>query len=141
MSEILRTLHAHPRFRLEESADGILVVSVHGAAETIDEFDEFFAAFQPQLEAHAPARVLVDLGNFHDASLSVRWKLAMRMKENRQWIARSATFGLTPAQTTIARIVLRAAGRDDIRVCASRAEAEDFLREASAPRAGSAARR
>ena len=115
-----------PRYRIEETADGILLVNLAGDAKDPD-FDEFFGKFQHLLEERAPATVSIDAGALGESSLNLRWKLAMRMKQNRGLIHRSAVFGLSERLTTVVRIILRASGRTNVRIFDTRDAAEKWL--------------
>jgi hypothetical protein len=116
------------RYLIEEIAEGTLFVALAGDAKDPD-FDEFFQKFQPLLEARAPAKVLIDATHLGASSLSLRWKLAMTMKQNRPYIRRSAVFGLSERLLTVVRIILRASGRNNVKSFAERSEAESWLVE------------
>ena len=66
-------------------------------------------------------------GGLGKSSLNLRWKLAMRMKQNRGLIRRSAVFGLSERLTTVVRIILRASGRTNVRIFDTRDAAEKWL--------------
>ena len=114
------------RYWIEAVGESTLFVSLRGDAKDSD-LDRVFGVFQPALIERAPADVLIDATSVGDSSLSVRWKLAMRMKSNRPYIRRTAIYGVSAGCEAALRILLRAAGRDNIRIFASREEAEAWL--------------
>jgi hypothetical protein len=118
----VETLITHPHVVIEEHAPDLLVCRLRGEADA-SMVDEVFALAQPLLEARAPVRVIIDARGFADMSLSARWQLAMRIRENRQLISRTFVFGLSDTMLFIARVVLRASGRDNIDLVESEADA------------------
>ncbi len=64
-----RVLAHTGRFAIRETPDGVVFVEVIGKAEGSADLDAFFESFQPVLESHAPARVLVDLSQVEDLSM------------------------------------------------------------------------
>ncbi len=117
-----------PRARVTEHTDGIIEVALQGDIEDAD-VDEFFDQFQPVMEELAPLRFLIDASGLGESSLSARWKLANRMKSNRRLIERSAVIGVSSQIQVVFRVILRASGRNNVKVCNSRAEALDYLRK------------
>ena len=79
------------------------------------------------IEQHAPVNSLIDLSGVPDLSLSERWRLASRMKGNRQWIRRTGMFGLSPAMTIAYRVIARVSGRDDLAFFDSEDSARQWL--------------
>jgi hypothetical protein len=114
------------RYLIEETGEGSLFVKLAGDAKDPD-FDEFFEKFQFLLEERAPATVLIDATSLGESSLSLRWKLAMRMKKNREFILRSAVFGLSDRISTVVRIILRASGRTNVKIFETRGDAESWV--------------
>lgn len=114
-----------PNVRLELTDAGVFFM--RGRATGASGLEEVLALMQPHLEEHAPVLFLNDFSGVADLSLADRWKIASRMKDNRKFIRRSAMFGLSSAMQFAARVVLRASGRQDVRVFDSREEAEAWL--------------
>jgi hypothetical protein len=115
-----------PDLRVELTETGIF----HVRLRTTDrEGDAILDAIQPHLEAHAPARYLVDVSNVRDLSLSERWRLAERMKENRQFIHRTAVLGVNSFLRFPVQVILRVSGRDNVRLFSERPSAERWLLE------------
>ncbi len=113
---------SHPNLVVEEHARDLLVVRLRGEADDTA-VDEAFGLVQPILESRAPVRVIIDGRGFADLSMSARWRLAMRVKENRALIRRTFVYGLSEAMTFVARVVVRASGRENIELVESEAEA------------------
>jgi hypothetical protein len=118
----MKTLVAHPNVVVEQHARDLLVVRLRGEADT-STVDEAFALTQPILEAMAPVRVIIDARGFADLSMSGRWKLAMRIRENRSLISRTFVFGLSETMNVVARVILRASGRTNIELLTSEEQA------------------
>jgi hypothetical protein len=114
------------RYWIEAIGESTLFVSLRGDAQDSD-LDRVFEVFQPALVERAPADVLIDARSIGESSLSTRWKLAMRMKSNRPYIRRTAIYGVSAGYEAALRILVRASGRSNIKVFASREEAETWL--------------
>ncbi|MFW6051832.1 MAG: hypothetical protein ACODAU_11695 [Myxococcota bacterium] len=120
----MRTLLSLPRVTVEEHAKDLLVFRLVGEGDD-STLDEAFGLIQPLLEERAPVRVIIDGRGFADLSMSARWKLAMRMKENRPLIGRTFIFGLSDAMQFAARVVIRASGRTNVHMVDSEREAHE----------------
>ena len=114
-----------PHVHLELMDSGVFFMRARASGAS--GLEEVLAMMQPHLEEHAPVLFLNDFSGVADLSLADRWKIASRMKDNRQFIRRSAMFGLAGPMHFAARVVLRASGRKDVRVFDSRQEAEAWL--------------
>jgi hypothetical protein len=125
-----------PNLRIELTPRGIFHVQVSegSAAEAVGgdarpDVGAIMDEIQVHLIANAPVLYLVDLSAIGDLALSERWDLAGRMKQNRQYIARSALYGLSSQLEFAFRVIIRVSGRKDLRVFPGRAEAEAWLLE------------
>jgi hypothetical protein len=114
------------RFKLEKLPSGILLVTAWGRGQRVD-VEELFAAYQPVLEAHAPALTMADLTALEDLELSARWAFAERMRKNRRFVLRSAVLGLRPELELVIRVLMRVSGRKNLKVFDDRADAETWL--------------
>lgn len=112
-----------------EDHEGVLVNRIRGVGDRED-VNRCVDAFQKQLIPRAPARVLIDTSDAVDISMSGRWDLASRMKENRPYIARTAVIGLRPSLELALRVLLRVSGRDNIKTFGNYEDAMAWLEEA-----------
>lgn len=112
-------------FRIEIQ-DGIVMAYLSGEADTAD-VEEYVAALVPLLRMRAPASVLTDASELDDVTMRARWVYAQRMTEHRRFIGRSAVVGLSPSMEVATRVMIRASGRDDLRVFPTRAQALGWL--------------
>ena len=83
--------------------------------------ERFFEHFQPILERHAPARIIVDVANVESMTMSARWRLAERMKAQRRWIYRSAVYNVDETRRLVGGVLLRVTGRRNVVFVATRA--------------------
>lgn len=133
----MKTLVTHPNVIVEEHGPDLLVVRLRGEGDDTA-VSEAFALSQPILEAKAPVKVIIDGRGFSGLSMSARWRLSMRIKENRALIARTFVYGLSDVMTFVARVIIRASGRDNIELVDSEADAyERAVRRGSSVRAAS----
>jgi hypothetical protein len=118
----VQSLIQHPNAVVEEHAPDLLVFRLRGEGDA-STVDEVFALVQPLFEARAPVRVIIDARGFADLSISARWRLAMRTKENRPLISRTFVFGLSDTMRFVARVIVRASGRRNIEMVDTEEEA------------------
>lgn len=124
-----------PNVHLEFSDDGIFHVQVaEDAGQDVDSDQRppvgaILDSIQEHLERLAPVYYLVGLSGIRDLTLSERWEIANRMRENRQYIRRSALYGLTKQLEFAFRVIIRVSGRSDLRVFRTRDAARDWLLE------------
>ena len=119
---------------IEVRADGLFHIKVTEAGPddaiggaSRPSVDSIMDVIGHHMEQHAPVNSLIDLSGVPDLSLSERWRLAARMKGNRQWIRRTGMFGLSPAMTIAYRVIARVAGRDDLAFFDDEAAARQWL--------------
>ena len=117
-----------PNYVIEHTGRGIYFVVPRGKF-TAATLDEFRADSWPHLERLAPVLYMNDVSQIGDASLSDQWMLAKLMRAQAHLIKRSAVYGVSPAKRIILGAVLRAAGRDNVRVVEGREQAERYLLE------------
>lgn len=120
----MRTLLDLPRVTVEEHAGDLLVFRLVGEGDD-SVLDDAFGSIQPLLEERAPVRVIIDARGFADLSMSARWKLAMRMKDNRPLIGHTFIFGLSDTMRVVARVIIRASGRTNVHLVDSERQAHE----------------
>jgi anti-anti-sigma regulatory factor len=118
----VQSLIQHPNAVVEEHAPDLLVFRLRGEGDA-STVDEVFALVQPLFEARAPVRVIIDASGFADLSMSARWRLAMRTKENRPLISRTFVFGLSDTMRFVGQVIVRASGRKNIEMVDTEEEA------------------
>ena len=106
--------------------DGVVCVSIAGDAED-QSVQGFLALWQEVIEAHAPCLHLLDASRLELNQLARRWELATRMKNNRALFKKSAVIGLSGPQRVVSHIVIKASGRDNVRIFGDRDEAIAWL--------------
>ena len=116
-------------WRCEHTDAGVFFVHIQGAVTTGDVLDEFMAQARPHLVRLAPVLYLNDATDVQEAPLPLQWRLAQHMKKNAPYIGRSALFGLTPRKAFLVRSIVRASGRDNVRIFDTRADCERWLLE------------
>ena len=77
-----------PSYRVVALSWDLLEVSVRGNGDVCD-VEQFFEAFERELEQRAPVRLVTDLGQLSDLSMGARWEIGQHMKQNRRWIWKS----------------------------------------------------
>jgi hypothetical protein len=125
-----------PNLHIEIRTDGLLHVKVMEATpddaingSTRPEVDDIMDTIEHYLEQHAPVNQMIDMSGVPDMTLSERWRLAARMKANRQYIRRTAVFGLTPQMAVAYRVIARVARRRDMCIFDDFDEARSWLLE------------
>src|SRR5687767_12268593 len=90
----------------------------------VDTVKQYLSDALPHIERLAPLLQLTDVTHLGQASLAARWALGRHVKSQGHLIKRSAIYGVSPTMRMIVGAVLRAAGRENVRVTASREDAE-----------------
>jgi hypothetical protein len=116
-----------PRWTLEHTDNGLFFVTMRYPLESIADLDEFMGLVRPHLHRLAPVLYLNDATHIQGSHLKAQWRLAEHMKRNAPYIRKSALFGVTPVKAFMVRAVVRAAGRDNVRVFDDRAGCEQWL--------------
>ena len=125
-----------PNLYMEMRTDGLMHVKVMEATaedaingSTRPEVDDIMDTIGHYLEQHAPVNQMIDMSGVPDLTLSERWRLAARMKDNRKHIRRTAIFGLTPQMAVAYRVIARVARREDMCIFPDEARARAWLLE------------
>lgn len=113
---------------IDVTEDGVVEVELRGD-EATPETEKFFESWQKVIEERAPVKHLLHAGEVELKHLASRWDLARRMKDNRKLIEKSAIVGVAGAKKFVAQVVVKASGRDNVRIFSTRDEALAWLRE------------
>jgi len=114
-------------WRCEHTDAGVFFVHIKQGVTQASVLDAFMDEARPHLQRLQPVLYLNDATDVQDAPLPMQWHLAQHMRRNAPFIAKSAVFGLTPARAFLVRSIVRAAGRDNVRVFPTRAACEGWL--------------
>ncbi|MEZ4370717.1 MAG: STAS/SEC14 domain-containing protein [Polyangiaceae bacterium] len=107
---------------------GVEVIRLEGRMfPTSEQVRDFMLQYTLLIQKHAPARVVTDLRQFSGAPLSVHVEYAKFLGRVRRHVIRAAVFGLRPSTGALVRLVLRLAGRHDMLVAESEAQALDWV--------------
>jgi hypothetical protein len=121
-------LFERPGFwRVEYTDNRIFFVQILAKVTTSTDLDSFMVESRPHLERLAPVLYMNDATDVQVAPLPMQFRLATYMRTNARYIAKSAVFGLTPGKAFVVRSIVRAAGRDNVKVFTTRAECEAWL--------------
>lgn len=111
----------------EHTDKGIFFVRIQTPFSDVAQLDAFMDAARPHLERLQPVLYMNDATYVQGGPLTLQWRLASHMKTNAKYIKRSAVFGLTPPRAFLVRSMVRAAGRDNVKVFDTRDECERWL--------------
>lgn len=114
-------------WRCELTEQGIFFVHMLVSTYTVEELEAYMDEQRPHLERLQPVLFLNNATDIQEGPLNLQWRLAQHMKRNAEYIRKSALFGLTPRKAFMVRAVVRAAGRDNVRIFDTRAQCEEWL--------------
>ncbi|MCA9645799.1 MAG: STAS/SEC14 domain-containing protein [Polyangiaceae bacterium] len=119
----------HPVARVTmTTVRGVEVLRLEGKMfPTAQQVGDFMLQYTLLIREHAPARVVTDLRQFSGAPLSVHLEYAKFLGRVRHHVSRAAVFGLRPSTGALVRMVLRLAGRHDMLIADSEAQALDWV--------------
>jgi hypothetical protein len=123
----MATLLVDDQVEISLTGEGLVLIRLFGGLATAPDAERLYDRVGAVLGELAPARVLIDLGGFQEASLSARWALAMCLRGHRGLTERAACYGLRPGLDLVASIVIRTSGRDNIAIFRNRADAQRWL--------------
>jgi hypothetical protein len=114
----------------EHTEKGIFFVHMRISTVTdVNDLNAFMEEARPHLKRLAPVLYMNDATDVQEGPLTILGTLARHMKTNAQYIKKSAIFGLTPRKSFVVRSVIRASGRDNVRVFDTRDQCETWLLE------------
>ena len=109
--------------------DGLLRTSISGAQDMApDQVDSVFDQIRALMKDNAPVRHLLDGRGLTVNNMALRWKLAQNMRRQREYIFKSAIVHESATFRTIAGVVVRTSGRDNVQFFPTVEAAEAWLR-------------
>ncbi len=121
-------IHDEPGLTCDVRDDGGLHIVAEGELDKgmIERIGPVILAW---VTAHPGSRSLLEVRDMNLDDLAARWALAGLMRETKPYTLRTAVLGLSPTIKIVGQIVVRVAGRKNVRFFSDRDAAEAYLRD------------